>query len=77
VNEILTSVKKVLLKKQRMKHIKRTTAEKKKEAAKPRYHPRTKPEKIELKKPVPDQDLVKVRAKESPIADHEIANKKS
>ena len=43
-----------------MKHVKRTTAEKKKEAARPRNHPRMKSEKIEIKRPVPDQDQAAV-----------------
>jgi hypothetical protein len=41
-----------------MKHAKRTTAEKKREATRPRNHPRTKSERTEIKKPVPNQDAV-------------------
>jgi hypothetical protein len=34
-----------------MRHIKRTTTDKKKEEQRPRNHPRTKSEKMEIKKP--------------------------
>jgi len=42
-----------------MKHVKRTTAEKKKEDARPRNHPRVKSEKIGLKRVAPNQDQFK------------------
>jgi hypothetical protein len=53
-----------------MKHVKRTTAEKKKEKAKPRNHPRSKSEKIEIKRPMPNQDQAKI----SEILDTRVTN---
>jgi hypothetical protein len=39
-----------------MKQGRKTASEKRKEAAKPRNHPRSKPEKISIKRPEPDQE---------------------
>ena len=39
-----------------MKQGRKTASEKRKEAAKPRNHPRSKPEQISIKRPEPDQE---------------------